>query len=46
MDKHTMRKALEIKVTMAKETNAGIIHLTAEDAEILIGMLGEQEQEG
>ena len=45
MDKHTMRRALEIKVAMAKVTNAGIIHLTAEDAESLIGMLGEQEQE-
>ena len=46
MDKHTMRKALEIKVAIAKETNAGIIHLTAEDAESLIGMLGEQDFSG
>ena len=46
MDKRTMTEMLEAKVALADANKTGLVHLTVEDAERLIGMLKEQKQEG
>ena len=43
MDERTMTEMLEAKVALADANKTGLVHLTAEDEESLIGILGEQE---